>query len=66
MKLQWELNASTGDYIAKVSDNTRLIRMGSVRPYLYLAEFWGDYSLAFPVRGTCETSVAKALSTIHS
>ena len=48
-KWDWEFNAATGSHIAQVDDNTRIIRSGQPDAYLYRAEFWGDYSLRYPI-----------------
>ncbi len=51
--IEWEYNASTGHDISRVTKNGRILRMrfndGS---FLYWAEFWGDYSLQYPKRGS--------------
>lgn len=48
-KLEWKHNASTGAYIANLGPATRLVRSGRAGRYLYRAEYWGDYSLDFPI-----------------
>lgn len=49
-KLDWQLNASTGGYIARVGPVTRLIRYGiTPKGRFYRAEYWGDYSFDFPI-----------------
>jgi len=47
---KWEHNAQTGNSILKISSNERIIR-DTHRPPLYKAEFWGDYSLDYPISG---------------
>lgn len=59
--LEWARNIWTGNDIADVSANERIIRTrfndGS---YLYHAEFWGDHSLGFPRRGAWRRSLGAA------
>lgn len=62
MGLKWEFNSATGAYLAKVDTNKRLVRIGKG---LYIAEYWGDYSLKYPVRsGVCRT-VRSALEALQ-
>lgn len=49
---KWKHNTSTGNAIADISHNERLIRWGTERSgYLYNYEFWGDFSLTYPLKG---------------
>lgn len=54
----WQFNASAGVHILRVSRNERIVRHQGGR--LYTAEFWGDYSLAYPVRGPCRATLQQA------
>lgn len=52
MKYTWKFNARTGNSTADLSRNERLIRWGTERSgYLYNYEFWGDFSLVYPLKG---------------
>lgn len=58
----WELNVSTGNFIAKTGENTRLLRMrAGGNEYMYKAEFWGDYSSGYPKDGGWHSSIASAV-----
>jgi hypothetical protein len=61
-KYDWQLNASTGNHIAKVNDNTRLVRL--MGGGIYTAEFWGDYSSGFPIRYT-DTTPRRAIDGLN-
>lgn len=63
-KHEWSFNASTGDSVARVNSNTRLVRIGQHAPYLYTAEFWGDYSFRYPIRTGCRTTPTQALDAL--
>ena len=58
--MKWDFNIWTGNSIANVSDNGRIMRLAGKAPYLYKAEFWGDYSFRYPVRGPWRKSLPKA------
>ncbi len=67
-KYEWKLNCWTGNYLARVTDKIRLIRIGHDTPcpnsgitFLYQAEDWGDYSLKYPIKGPWERTPAKAI-----
>ncbi len=62
-KYDWELNASTGDYIARIEDNLRLVRMEGGG--LYNAEYWGDYSPKYPIESGWYKTPQKALESIR-
>jgi hypothetical protein len=64
MAYEWKLNASTGDFIARVSRSVRLIRIGHSAPYLYNAENWGDYSRDYPKKSGWYASVKQALAAM--
>jgi hypothetical protein len=51
--VEWERNIWTGHDIARLSKNERVVRTTFRNPtsYLYFAEFWGDFSLKYPLRG---------------
>lgn len=63
-KLDWRFNASTGASIADLNRNTRLVTDGP-NPVgrLYRCEFWGDYSLKYPIKGPWSKSVPKAIAS---
>jgi hypothetical protein len=63
---EWKLNASTGNFIARVSSNVRLVRVGRIAPFLYRAENWGDYSLEFPVCSPWCSSPKAALKALNA
>jgi hypothetical protein len=67
-QLTWERNIWTGNDIARINDNTRVVRMPADygKSYLYCAEFWGDYSLAYPIRSGWYPTLAKAKSSLKS
>lgn len=65
MKLEWKFNCWTGDHTANVSKNMRIVRMGSEEPYLYSAEYWGDYSLKYPIKGPWQKSPVAALKEVQ-
>jgi hypothetical protein len=58
----WELNIWTGRHLLNISRNKRIVRQGFHNPtsFLYSAEFWGDFSLAFPVRGPWRKTLPQA------
>ncbi len=57
----WEHNASTGNDILRVGKNKRIIRVPSgPGQYMYKAEYWGDYSLKYPVKGVLRGALAQA------
>lgn len=58
-KMNWEFNAMTGNSIGWVSDNCRIVRLRGM-PYLYVAEYWGDYSLDYPKRGPVRKTLGQA------
>lgn len=62
--LKWELNASTGSFIASLSNSVRIIRDGRGRGCLYSAEQWGDHSLRYPIRGPWCRTLQQALGTV--
>ena len=62
---QWKHNASTGSYTLDLSKNTRLIRMGEDGRYMYKPEYWGDYSLRFPVHGGWHLTRPKAIAALR-
>ena len=62
-KLDWKLNASTGDYIANLNPVTRLVRSGREGKFLYHAQYWGDYSRDFPI-GSSALTASKALEDL--
>ena len=72
MSYVWEKNYSTGNYIARVSETRRVIRIGHSVPspggitFLYHAEEWGDYSLNYPITGPWERSPEKALKELDA
>jgi hypothetical protein len=47
---KWDFNASTGNHILRISPNSRIVRIAGSPPYLYVGEFWGDYSLKYPIK----------------
>lgn len=53
VKQAWERNVWTGTDKLRVGENERVMRQGFYNPrsFLYYAEFWGDYSLKYPLRG---------------
>lgn len=59
-RYKWDLNVWTGDYITKITSNTRMVRMRGGG--LYLLEHWGDYSLNFPISGGWHTTFKAALA----
>lgn len=61
-KREWEHNASTGDDYLRVSANERIVRMAGGG--LYVAEFWGDYSLRYPRRSGCCASLKAATAEL--
>lgn len=63
-KYDWKLNAYTGAYIASVTSNVRLVRIGRAGHYLYRAENWGDYSLKFPLRSGWFDNPKNALANL--
>lgn len=60
MRHNWEHNASTGNYILRVGPNTRVVRIQGGG--LYRVEYWGDYSLRFPIRGPWRKTLRSALA----
>jgi len=60
--VNWEYNCWSGNSHLRVSDNERIkrvpVRKGTA--YLYYAEYWGDYSLDFPVMGRGRDTLAQA------
>jgi hypothetical protein len=58
--MQWQLNASTGCHLLNVISNGRVIRQRHGQSYLYRADYWGDYSLDFPVAGVWRGSLGEA------
>lgn len=58
--LNWQRNASTGADIAQINRATRLVRTGRAGRYLYRAEYWGNFSLNFPI-GSNAATPAQAL-----
>jgi hypothetical protein len=62
-KINWERNASTGSYVARLDRNTRLIRDGDAPSALYRCEFWGDYSLKYPIKGDWSRSASAAIKS---
>ena len=56
----WERNVWTGMDKLRVSENERVLRQEfhNPRSFLYYAEFWGDFSLGFPVRGPWRKTLA--------
>ena len=61
MQHTWEHNVWTGEDILRLSDNERIIRQkfndGS---FLYRAEFWGDFSLLYPIKGSMKETLKSA------
>ena len=46
----WERNIWTGEDLLRINRNGRIKRLSfSDGSFLYCAEHWGDFSLAFPV-----------------
>lgn len=62
-KHDWRHNAATGSYILDVNRNTRVIRDGDAPGALYRCEFWGDYSLKYPVKGAWTKSLPAAMKS---
>lgn len=59
--VQWERNVWTGHDILRVSKNARVLRQSfGPNRFLYWGEFWGDYSLRFPLKGECRATLAAA------
>ena len=58
--MDWKFNCWTGDSTLRIDENTRIVRVGQKQPYLYRAEYWGDYSLEYPRRGPCRKSLPQA------
>lgn len=65
MAEKWDFNASTGNNYLRILDNGRIVRMGSKPPYLYKAEFWGDYSLKFPENGAWRETLQRARADLR-
>lgn len=63
---KWEHNIWTGHYILRVSKNERIIRLGLGSECLYQAEFWGDYSFKYPVKGSWRTTLQAARRDLNS
>lgn len=61
-KREWEHNVSTGNDHLRVSANERIVRIAGGG--LYVAEFWGDYSLRFPRRSGCRTTLKAAMAEL--
>jgi hypothetical protein len=61
-KYDWELNASTGNYILRLTPNTSVIRMAGGG--LYSGEYWGDYSLRYPKKGPWRKTLKQAKQDI--
>jgi hypothetical protein len=60
-RAEWAHNASTGHDILRISGNERVIRTSHARGvYTYVAEFWGDYSLRYPIKGPHRATLPKA------
>ena len=59
---RWQRNIWTGTDKLDVTKNGRIVRQGFYNPrrFLYHAEFWGDYSHAFPVHGEWRKSLSQA------
>lgn len=57
MNETWEYNCSTGNSLLRIESNARIVRTGSD---IYHAEYWGDYSLRFPISGPVRTSLTAA------
>jgi hypothetical protein len=60
-KLDWRLNASTGEFIANIGPVTRLKKWRGGG--LYRAEYWGDHSFDFPIGSNAGTA-KKALADL--
>lgn len=60
-----QYNIWTGRGILDIDDNARIVRQPFVgqRP-LYSAEYWGDYSLEYPVRGQWRETLRAAKSDL--
>lgn len=60
-KADWQRNVWTGTDSLDVAPNARIIRQpfANAAP-LYRAEFWGDYSLNYPVKAGWRKSLAHA------
>lgn len=65
MAQSWERNIWTGRDTLDISPNSRIIRQpySNDRP-LYRAEFWGDYSLQYPLFGVWRNSLGQAKSDL--
>lgn len=63
MKSKWQRNIWTGDDILNLDDKSRVIRSGK---HLYRVEYWGDYSLKYPIKGPFESTLKGALSHLDS
>ena len=59
-KQRWKRNIWTGDSFMRVNDNTRIVRIGNRGPYY--KEFWGDYSLRYPISSPTFKTIKLALA----
>lgn len=62
-KYDWQLNASTGDYIADIDALTRVIRLKGGG--LYEAQFWGNYSFDYPIYSGLFKTPAAAVADLR-
>ena len=65
--LAWERNNWTGEDVARLSSNERIVRMPPLagKADMYQAEFWGDFSLHYPKHGPWRKTLQAALSDLQ-
>jgi hypothetical protein len=58
---QWKLNVWTGVHTLQLTQNVRIVRQSfNDGTHLYMREFWGDFSLAYPVSAGWVSSLPQA------
>ena len=62
----WAKNPWTGDCLLSCGPARRILRTGTEGSYLYRAEYWGDYSLTYPVYGRWRASLSAAKKDLEA